>query len=373
MRSSPTSSVYQTEPHETETHTSIHCNPRLTELQGVASSSNNGGLDLAASEESVRVRNSAEAALWCSVLSTTEIDIVGLGCSGLLAVNAEDWLDDVAEDSALDECLSAHASVHTAGGDVLVVVVEDVSTSEAEQWCTRADVCPVVVGVGDVELASVLLGVAVAVADERGLVVVVELGVGNGDPVGGVAHVEQTVVVVLVGREVGREIHVVDPDVGGLLDADGIASLSNDFAAGNVLDDDVLDILDVEGDALKLGGGVETDDRSVGCDTDLDIALDGALYVDNRRRVGLGSSSELSQGADSGSSTTGTTSGAGKVSKSGFQVSRCLTYPPFWDAYPTGPSARLALFVGMAVAKEAIAARAIEEVNFMVRKRVVGL
>ena len=51
------------------------------------------------------------------------------------------------------------------------------SGAEADQGLAGVDVLPVVVGVGDVQLAGVLRGVAVAVADERGLVVVVEVGV----------------------------------------------------------------------------------------------------------------------------------------------------------------------------------------------------
>ena len=50
-------------------------------------------------------------------------------------------------------------------------------SAETDQGHARVDVLPVVVGVGDVELAGVLIAVAVAVADERGLVVVVEVGV----------------------------------------------------------------------------------------------------------------------------------------------------------------------------------------------------
>lgn len=54
-----------------------------------------------------------------------------------------------------------------------------------------------VVRVGDVEVSGVLVGIAVAVTDERGLPVVVELGVGDGDPFTGVGDIAETVVVVL--------------------------------------------------------------------------------------------------------------------------------------------------------------------------------
>jgi hypothetical protein len=54
------------------------------------------------------------------------------------------------------------------------------------------------------------------VADKGGLPVIMEEGVGDGDVVGGVGDVEETVVVVLVVVTVGREVEVVDPDVLGL-------------------------------------------------------------------------------------------------------------------------------------------------------------
>lgn len=59
----------------------------------------------------------------------------------------------------------------------LEVGVDDVGGTEADQGHAAVDVLEVVVGVGDVQLAGVLGGVAVAVADERGLVVIVEVGV----------------------------------------------------------------------------------------------------------------------------------------------------------------------------------------------------
>lgn len=52
-------------------------------------------------------------------------------------------------------------------------------SSEAEEGHAAVDVLEVVVGVGNVELALVFVGVAVAVAGERCLVVVVEEGVAK--------------------------------------------------------------------------------------------------------------------------------------------------------------------------------------------------
>lgn len=79
-------------------------------------------------------------------------------------------------------------------------------------------------------------------AYERGLEVIVELGVGDGHEVSRVGDVEEAVVVVFVVGEVGREVDVVDPDVGGGagLDADGVAIIGEDFGDGQVADYDVF-------------------------------------------------------------------------------------------------------------------------------------
>lgn len=95
------------------------------------------------------------------------------------------------------------------------VGVVDVAGSEADAGGARVDVVPVVVVLGHAEVAGVLGAVGVGVADEGGLPVVVDVGVGDGDEVGGVGEVDQSVVVVLVVVKVGGEVDVVDPDVGG--------------------------------------------------------------------------------------------------------------------------------------------------------------
>lgn len=60
--------------------------------------------------------------------------------------------------------------------------------AEAERWTARVEVRPVVVVVGDAEMASVFGAVAVRVADERCLPVVVDVGVAHGHKIGGVGE-----------------------------------------------------------------------------------------------------------------------------------------------------------------------------------------
>jgi hypothetical protein len=52
-------------------------------------------------------------------------------------------------------------------------------------------------------------------------------------------------------------LHVIDPDILGDLDGDGITGVGGHFADGQVADDDVLDVLDAEANADELGGGVD--------------------------------------------------------------------------------------------------------------------
>lgn len=59
---------------------------------------------------------------------------------------------------------------------LLVVRVVDMARSETKRGPTRAAVLPVVVSVRDTEVTGVLVTVAVAVSDEAGLPVVVEIG-----------------------------------------------------------------------------------------------------------------------------------------------------------------------------------------------------
>lgn len=149
------------------------------------------------------------------------------------------------------------------------------ASSETEARSTRVDVAPVVVGVGDDQVASVLVAVAVGVADQTGLPVVVEVGVGDGDVVRTVGHITETIVVVLVVVHVGRQVAVVDPDVGRGLDGDGITSIGENLGDLNVADDDVGLVLDAETNTVQRRAG-GTDDGLVGADVDLLRA--GDLY-----------------------------------------------------------------------------------------------
>jgi hypothetical protein len=72
--------------------------------------------------------------------------------------------------------------------------------------------------------------------------VVVEVAVRDGDVVAGVGDVQQAVVVVLAHVKVTADVEVIEPDVGGLLDANAVAAL--DLAELQVADDDVFDALD---------------------------------------------------------------------------------------------------------------------------------
>jgi hypothetical protein len=128
--------------------------------------------------------------------------------------------------------------------------------------------------------------------------------------VSAVGEVGKTVVVVLAVLKVGGKVAVVDPDVLGLLDANGIALALGDLADGQVLDDDVLGLLDEQAGANDLGLGVLAQDGLVAAHADLvDVALESAFDPDDRWLVTLDSIHKLLDGLDGHLGATGTSGG----------------------------------------------------------------
>jgi len=281
------------------------------QLKSVSSNANNSTLDLGRADKRVLVRNVrlGDRALRSIVGRTTKVDIVDRDATSLLGVLGDESLLGAGESSRLNKNLSTHARVNTSNADILVVVVEDVDETEADGRGTRSNVGPVVVGVGDVESTSVLISVAVRVTDQRSLVVVVEVSVGDGNPVRSVGNIKKTIIEVLVLGEIRGQLAVVDPDVGGLLDTDGITVGSNDVLDGEVTNDDVLLLVDVKTNVVERSTG-SSDDGLVRLDADLVVAGDLTLDVDDLLLVGLGSLAELGEGRDSHGSSSGTTCGA---------------------------------------------------------------
>lgn len=276
------------------------------QAEGVAGSAVDLGLDAAGAVLGVAVGDAAglEGASRGVVGGAVEGNIAdGDGASGL-GVDRGEGISGAAavEDSRLNKNVSAHAGVHASDTDGQVVVVVDVDSAESDGGGTGVDVVPVVVSIGDVELALVLAGVAVRVSDKGRLVVVVEEGVGDGNPVRAVVDVKETIVVVLAVVLVRRQVAVVNPDVGGGLDVDGIAVGGLDLGDGKVADDDVGNTLDIQTNARELSTA-GTDNGGVGGHLDLGSTRDGALDVDDLGAGSGGSLSELSQSRDSGGGT----------------------------------------------------------------------
>lgn len=78
---------------------------------------------------------------------------------------------------------------------------------------------------------------------------VVEVSVRDGNVVSGMGDVKETVQVVLTRAEVTREVEVVNPNVGRLVQANRIAVVGVYLRDLQVAEDDVADLSDVESDA----------------------------------------------------------------------------------------------------------------------------
>lgn len=79
-----------------------------------------------------------------------------------------------------------------------------------------------------------------------GRYVVVEVGVGNSNPLSTVADINKTVQVILSTAEITREIAVVNPHVGGLVNSNSIAVVGVDHADLQVTHDNIANLADVE-------------------------------------------------------------------------------------------------------------------------------
>lgn len=275
------------------------------DAEGLTSCANNLALDIGLAEQGVVVRDlaGAKVALGGSVLAAAIGHVRNGGVSVLLGVRSEDdLLARVLEDGGLDAHLGAHAGVDTCAAELVVEVVVDVDGAVADRGVARVDVLPVVVGVGDVELALVG-GMCVDVADQGGLVVVVDEAVGDGNPVRFPGDIQETVVVVLSRVEIGAQVNVINPHVSGRLDTDGIAVGLLDLGDGQVTDDDVLYTLDVQTDTGKLGT-LLAENGLVRLDADFVAARNRALDDDVELAVRLSRLGELSQRRHSGRGAT---------------------------------------------------------------------
>jgi hypothetical protein len=141
-------------------------------------------------------------------------------------------------------------------------------------------------------------------AERLTLVVVVEESVGDGHPLGSVSNIKKTIVVVLAVVKIGRQIKMITPDILRCLDTNGITVGGKDFAALEVAENNVLDLVDEETNVLQSSVAVQADDGGIRGNLDLGVARDLARDVDNGRPLCSSSLGELCEGRDGGSCST---------------------------------------------------------------------
>ena len=158
----------------------------------------------------------------------------------------------------------------------------------------RIDTYPVVVVVGQVQLAKVNGAKCVGVANEVALPVVVEVVPRDGDPVATTDSVELTIVVVRTKllRELRLEFIVIDPDAGAVLDGDAV--VVDNEANGKVANDDIGRIHDTDTALADLSRVAHTKDRLVAADAKARGQVDAALNVDGASRGASDSSDQSS-------------------------------------------------------------------------------
>lgn len=187
-----------------------------------------------------------------------------------LAVHRDDRVLGILEHIVLDAKSCTHARVNARIDDIIVVIVEQMTLSEAEQRTAGVDVLEAVVMIGD--LAVVV--VAVRRSYEGRLPAVMEIVVGDGDVFGIFLHIEQAVIIVLVHIQAGIDLVVVDPDiVGRPFDADAVLIPCVHMVNLQVLDDDVACPGDLNPDAVQFTVLACTEDRDIADILDIDLAV----------------------------------------------------------------------------------------------------
>lgn len=84
---------------------------------------------------------------------------------------------------------------------------------------------------------------------------VMEVSVRDGHPISSMREVNKTIIEVLVASSSSRKITVIDPDIGRLLNSDGITVVGLDLRNLHVANDDVLLAIDGEANAGKSWEG----------------------------------------------------------------------------------------------------------------------
>lgn len=160
--------------------------------------------------------------------------------------------------------------------EVLIQVVVDMLVTKAAGGAASAGSLPVVVVVGDVQVAKVDVPELVVISDQRALPVVMEIVPRDSDPVRGADDVQLSIVVVRtnLNGKLGAEFYylsvsaikprlslltiVIDPDTSAVLNGNSI--VANNFFDMKVAEDDVGRIDNCNSSTSDLRALSSTDD-----------------------------------------------------------------------------------------------------------------
>lgn len=153
---------------------------------------------------------------------------------------------------------------------------------------------------------------------------IVEVGVGDSDPISTMGNVEKTIKVILSKAQVTRQIAVVNPHIGRLIDTNSVAVGSIDLGDLEVAENNVLLLTNIEANTSDsyaslarlrrwqeggLTASSSTDDSLVRCRSNLVTARQLARDDNGERFSALSSFDKSSDCSDSDSRALGTASG----------------------------------------------------------------
>lgn len=209
-------------------------------------------------------------------------------------------------DVVLHKKLRFNTSVDTVV-HVQIIVVEDVSSTKAEGWATRVEIRPIVVVNGDGN-RLVLRAVAVRVADEHRLPMIMQFAPGYGDIGTAMGDIAEAIIVILIVIAVGREVDVVDPNFRSLLNSDSITRIGKDLFYNEVADDYVGNLDDANANTGESDARSSSQDGCVRSWLDNGGSSEGCCQNDNLLGITSNGCLESGQGRHTSRRSSLTTS-----------------------------------------------------------------
>lgn len=181
------------------------------------------------------------------------------------------------------------------------------ASTSTDRGHPRVDVLPLVQGISHGD-NLVFLRVGINMANERRFEVIMQVRVGDSDLGAATSDIKEAIIVVLVVVAVRREVKVIEPNLGGLLNCESITGGSEDLGDLDVANDYIGLPKDAEANTGE-GSARLAEDGRVRADSDDSVAGDRPRYYNDLSIIASNCGGKFLEGRDGNGCTTDAPSG----------------------------------------------------------------